>query len=182
MTTQCIELQVLQVVRLVEVEALARRWDIDFRTQIDPSLSLTCDPTSLFRILFNLTVNAAAAVAAHGGSFVSVGVTCYKSEVRFEIRDDGPGLPDHVVGFLLPRADGIVPSGGRLGSGLITCCALARDMAGELRLLDTSPTGTAFRLVLPRGSTSGDPSLFTKRRCPCSGDVADHPACEHVGY
>lgn len=113
---------------------------------------IKCHQTSLFRILYNLTVNAARAVRAHSGSRVDLAVMRDGRTIQFVISDDGPGLPKHIIEHLYPRIDRPAPRGQRIGYGLMTAVSLAQEMQGSLHLIESGATGTKFLLNLPEQS------------------------------
>ncbi|WP_299153800.1 HAMP domain-containing sensor histidine kinase [uncultured Tateyamaria sp.] len=110
---------------------------------------LVCSKTRLFRIIYNLTVNAAHAIRASTGSQITIRVSQGCGNVCFSISDDGPGLPEHIIGHLYPRIDRPPAMGANIGFGLMTAVSLAREMGGRIRLLRSSPNGTEFCLMLP---------------------------------
>jgi signal transduction histidine kinase len=97
----------------------------------------------LFRVLTNLMRNAAEA----GARNVRVSAHHNSPTCSIEFADDGPGLPEPV------RADLFRPfAGSRRRGGTGLGLAIVRDLmvahGGEIELLDTSATGTTFRLIL----------------------------------
>ncbi|MEM8792419.1 MAG: HAMP domain-containing sensor histidine kinase [Pseudomonadota bacterium] len=146
----CIENLVRQIADLASVESLSGRKEIEFQCLVEDDVQINCNTPSLFRILFNLALNAANAVSKHGGSWVEIAVSQAYGRVYFDVSDDGPGLPDHVLAYLYPRVDTKHAPKGPIGSGLITAVALAREMNGRLRLIRTKSSGTSFCLELPQ--------------------------------
>lgn len=120
-----------------------------FRVSVASDVFLECHQTSLFRILYNLSVNAAHAIRAHSGSRVDLSVVRDDARIRFTVADDGPGLPEHIIDHLYPRIDRPAPHGMRIGHGLMTAVGLAKEMQGRLQLTRSGPDGTAFCLILP---------------------------------
>ena len=121
--------------------------------RVEPNFEIRCHDQSLFRIIFNLCINAARAVSASGGTSVDLAAEVVGDGVRFTIDDDGPGLPPHVLAFLYPSLDQQTRPKGRIGSGLITAIALASEIGGDLNLEDSSQNGTCFSLTLPFGAS-----------------------------
>ncbi|MEM7289542.1 MAG: HAMP domain-containing sensor histidine kinase [Pseudomonadota bacterium] len=115
-------------------------------------VKLTCDQTSLSRILYNLAVNSAFAIRTHGGTRIDLSVTRDGADIRFVICDDGPGLPSHIIGHLYPRLDRPAPIGKRIGYGLMTTVGLVKEMGGHLQLVSSSNKGTEFCFTLPEMS------------------------------
>ena len=155
----CIGQLVQQVVDIVGVDHLSSATEIMFSQAVERDLNLTRHASSLFRVIFNLTLNAARAIAQHGGSWIEIEVVQDYDRVFIEISDDGPGLPDHVLGYLYPRADGGIAPQGPIGAGLVTTASLAREIGGELRLIKSTPAGTRFCVVVPKSNLCGGPNI-----------------------
>jgi signal transduction histidine kinase len=73
--------------------------------------------------------------------------------VRVRVRDTGIGIPSHSAGHVFDefyqvnnherdRKKGF-------GIGLAICRSLARQFGGDIRLIDTSPTGSCFEVLVP---------------------------------
>lgn len=145
-----VERVVDRVLDLASVESLFGPRPVHFRKSVASDVALQCDAQSLFRVIFNLTINAVNAIMARGdGTRISIHVTRDDNQIRFEISDNGPGLPQAVLDYLFPRVGSAPVAEGRIGAGLITAVSLAREMEGELRLLSTGQDGTRFCLCLP---------------------------------
>lgn len=145
-----VERIVQEVANVVAAESVLGQQPIEFFISVADDVRLRTDPQALFRILFNLALNAANALARHGGTWIELSVAQARGQVQFDVIDDGPGLPDHVLDYLYPSL-GTRPAArrGRIGSGLITAVSLASDLEGELTLLQSNSAGTRFRLSLP---------------------------------
>ncbi len=122
---------------------------ISVSIDVADDLRIDCSTSDLFRILYNLSVNAAHAIACHGGSQITLAVTRHAQSIRFVVADDGPGLPDHIIDHLYPRIDRSELKSNRIGFGLMSAVSLAKKMRGALHLMQSSPSGTTFCLVLP---------------------------------
>jgi signal transduction histidine kinase len=123
---------------------MAARSDTGLVVEVDAdAASMVGDQARTRQILLNLASNA---VRCTPGGHVTVRVTRSAGEQRFEVIDDGPGLPAEVRARLFQRfaptsADGT-------GLGLAISHELATLLGGRLELVDTA-TGTTFRLSLP---------------------------------
>lgn len=120
---------------------------------------LTADPDQVHRILVNLLRNAREALEAAGlfeprrawdirvrAHHLPVSET--GPEVRIEIADRGPGLPQKARDNLFQPFAGGVRKGGT-GLGLTIARELAQGHGGDLVLLETSAQGTRFEIRLP---------------------------------
>lgn len=137
------------VANVVSIESTLSATPIEYFISVDADVQLITEGPRLFRILFNLVLNAANAVAQHGGSWIEVSVMQVSDRVYFDICDDGPGLPEHVLAFLYPNlGQPAAPRTGRIGTGLVTAASLASVLGGQLRLTKSTASGTAFCLSL----------------------------------
>ena len=124
--------------------------DISFSEDVPVGLSLRADGEQLYRILLNLVRNARAAIMATG----KPGEICVRAADEEEawtvtVTDTGPGLPPKTREHLFQPFQGRVAKGGS-GLGLTIAAELARGHGGELDLVRTGPTGTEFRLTIPK--------------------------------
>jgi signal transduction histidine kinase len=111
---------------------------------VPDATAVQADAGAVERVFVQLLQNAGAA----GARQVRIGADASRSEVVVTIEDDGPGLPESLreAPFrLIPAGPG--EDAGNLG--LATAYDLMRAQGGELTLLHTGATGTAFRLTLP---------------------------------
>ena len=133
----------LPLAKEVKQEVCAQYQRCAWRFDIPKPLKLYSDSNFLFRILFNLSKNAAEA----GASKLTLSAQQDKEKVQIILEDNGKGLPLRVRGNLFMP---FVNSGDRgYGLGLSIAQELARALNGELSLLDTDKTGTRFCLTLP---------------------------------
>ena len=112
--------------------------------EIDRTLAPRLDRTQIFRVLFNLMRNAAEA----GATEITLRAVEEDGAVTVDLIDNGPGLPEQARANLFRPFAG---SGRRGGTGL--GLAIARDLVrahgGDLDLIESSPSGTTFRMLLP---------------------------------
>jgi signal transduction histidine kinase len=114
------------------------------RNQVSNGLEVNVDRDQLFRVLTNLTRNAAEA----GATEVCVSAAQAGEVIEIDIRDNGPGLPPRAREKLFRPFEGSVRAGGT-GLGLSIARELARNHGGDLSLAESGEKGTAFRLTLP---------------------------------
>ena len=132
-----------------EIEAALPTRD-DHRVTIEDEshgATIGADRDQLYRLLLNLTRNAAESGAEH------IWIRAMAGPVRgiaIEIEDDGPGLPPKARDNLFKPFAGSARPGGT-GLGLAIGREIARAHGGELVLVDSAGSGTKFRLTLPQG-------------------------------
>ncbi len=111
---------------------------------VPPGLIVRADRDQLYRVLLNLAQNAVEAGARHLHltAAVSDGATL------IDIADDGHGLPPRARENLFRPFFGSARPGGT-GLGLAIARELMRAQGGDLILVETTGSGTVFRLTLP---------------------------------
>lgn len=126
---------------------------------------LVADFDQVFRILLNLIRNALQA----GAGRIEVAGANVQGEALVDVSDDGPGLPETVQRRLFEEQPGAAGNGR--GLGLPIAWELARNNGGDIVLLDSSASGTAFRLTLPAevDATRGEASESGSAVCPGGG-------------
>ncbi len=136
---------------IIEGENLAaREAEIDFVTDIPPSLMIRADRDQLYRVISNLVRNARQAIeVTRKPGTIEVGATEDEGEWRIRVGDTGPGLPQKARDFLFQPFTGGTRKGGT-GLGLAIAADLVRGHGGRLELLRSDEEGTEFMLHLPR--------------------------------
>jgi signal transduction histidine kinase len=103
----------------------------------------------LERVLWNLVTNAADALSTAGGDVVVRTRLVPDEGVHLSVVDDGPGIPEDVLGRVMEPFFTTKENGS--GLGLSICRALAWQGGGDLRIHSKVPEGTEAVLVLPLG-------------------------------
>ncbi len=129
-----------------EFRALATERELRFRYRATRAWVQT-DPQLLRRVLQNFLANAVR-YTERGG--VLLGVRHVRGELRIEVHDSGPGIPDSQQTAIFEefrRGDNAVGQG--LGLGLAIADRIARLIDAPLRLRSRVGRGTVFALTLP---------------------------------
>ncbi|MCB9886561.1 MAG: HAMP domain-containing histidine kinase [Planctomycetes bacterium] len=124
---------------------------------VDPACAATevvTDEDAVAQILFNLVDNAAKYARDAADRSVTLRARADGDRVALTVCDRGPGVPDAFRRRIFAPFDrGAVPTASNeqpgVGLGLALSQGLARDLGGELDLVDTD-VGACFRLRLPR--------------------------------
>jgi two-component system sensor histidine kinase HupT/HoxJ len=108
-------------------------------------LSIVGHETPVFQILVNLMLNAVQACS--DDPEIVVAMTAENAGVKIRIEDNGPGIPDALLGrifdpFYTTKATGT-------GLGLSLSYELARRIGGRLEAANAEGRGAAFELWLP---------------------------------
>jgi signal transduction histidine kinase len=116
---------------------------------VPEAMRITADRDQLYRVFLNLLRNARQAVAGEAGE---LRVCALKGQgvIRVTVADSGPGIPVNVLPHLFESFSGSGKSEGN-GLGLAICREIMRAHGGDISLLASGPSGTAFELVLPEG-------------------------------
>ena len=105
------------------------------------------DRDQLFRALLNLAKNAIES----GATLLSFSAgPSLEGGLDIEVADNGPGLPARARDNLFRPFVGSARPGGT-GLGLAIGREIARAHGGDLALVETSGSGTMFRLTMPKG-------------------------------
>jgi two-component system sensor histidine kinase PilS (NtrC family) len=122
--------------------------DVELSSDIhDAPLSLHADPAKIRQVVWNLIRNAADA-ASQGGKHVRVDVRRDGTEgAIIAVSDDGPGIPEHLVGrifdpFVTTKQKGT-------GLGLATCHSIVAEHSGRIDVETAVGKGTKFSVVIP---------------------------------
>jgi signal transduction histidine kinase len=134
---------------LEEVRELAGTGGAQISVDAAAAITVRADSGQLRRALLNLARNAVAATAAAGGHVV-LAARSLGDRVRVEVRDDGPGVPDHLLDqiftpFFTTREKGT-------GLGLAFVREIVRDHGGDVVVENSPGGGACFRFDLPSGA------------------------------
>ena len=127
-----------------------------------PPVQIRTNPTVLDRVFRSLTENG----IEHGGTDPQVELVCTRVEngrVTFEIRDDGPGIPEHEREVLDAGEETSLRHGSGLGLWIAQWGVTAMD--GSLRF-ETDDDGTTAVVTLPHGM---GPAVLNSETNPQAG-------------
>lgn len=125
---------------------LGRDGSVLWQNDVDEILKIEADRERMYRVLLNLAKNAFDALSGKG--IIRISAVHNENGVFIEIADTGPGIPAKIRDHLFQPFINSARSGG-LGLGLATAKDLVRAHGGDLKLVDTGPRGTVFRVSLP---------------------------------
>ena len=113
-------------------------------------LTVRARPDDLQRAVGNLADNA-----VRHGERVAIRLTATPAQVRIEVEDDGPGIPDErkaamLEAFVRGEDARTMDDHAGFGLGLSIARAVAQAHGGTLTLADRVPHGLVARIVLPR--------------------------------
>jgi CheY-like chemotaxis protein len=132
----------------------ARSAGVSLELRAPPELdAFVASPDAAWQILTNLLLNALA--ASPSGEVVHLEVDAAGANVRFRVRDHGPGVAAELRERLFVA--GVSRRQGGAGIGLRHAHRLALDHDGELALRDDGGVGACFELSWPRADTPPAP-------------------------
>jgi len=150
---EVLDLETIDLAKLAEEAArdtLARHPGISFDNKIDPKISAKADADSTYRIFQNLIRNAAQALKDKPNATITAEARNGGDRVYATLSDNGPGLPDKVRETIFtPFSSG--GGRGRTGLGLTISKELAEAQGGDIILVNSDTSGTAFELTLQAG-------------------------------
>jgi signal transduction histidine kinase len=130
----------------MRARALAQKAEVSLSGEAEPEVTVTARVANLAGlVLANLVSNAIEATPA--GGRVTIAARRSEQGVEFAVADTGPGLPHHVQSELFRPVRSGKRGGG--GVGLAISLRLAKHAGGNLELVGSDRSGTAFRLSVP---------------------------------
>jgi len=110
-----------------------------------PQLIAEVDVAKLHQLVLNLVRNACEAVAS--GGHIDVSVRLDDERCVIGVRDDGPGIPDHVKPRIYEPFFSTKEGGTGLGMSIVHSLV---SLHGGTIDLETGSRGTAFEVRIPR--------------------------------
>jgi signal transduction histidine kinase len=135
------------------------------KTDYDPSIGLVnVIPQDIGRVILNLITNAFYAVSSHAPKSpegdlqyiptVIVSTKLIKSPlgdlgVNVSVRDNGPGIPAHILDKIFQPFFTTKPTGQGTGLGLSLSYDIVKAHGGELKVETKEGEGSVFTILLP---------------------------------
>jgi signal transduction histidine kinase/HD-like signal output (HDOD) protein len=125
---------------------------IEIHLNLDRSIPpLITDKNRLKQVFINLIKNATEAMPNGGNIHIGVRYIFNKekeAQVEVTIRDDGPGIPDHIRSQLF-RPFLTSKGNGHAGLGLTIVNNIIKELKGTVTCESISNVGTTFQIMLP---------------------------------
>lgn len=124
---------------------------VDVSVDLESGLpELSADEIQIIQVFVNILSNAAHAMRSIGtDKAVHINVTRARSNIRFQISDNGPGIPQAIAAQIFDPLFTTKDVGEGTGLGLAICHRIVVAHGGVLELEDSSPTGATFVVELP---------------------------------
>ena len=137
---------------LQAVEYRTQRLNQRMSWQCPADLELDADPDLLGRVLLNLLDNALK--YSPSGSHTVVEVEAVEGGVRFQVRDQGQGIPEHMRKAVFDKFIRLEEEGAKTrsssGLGLTFCQAVVEAHGGRIWVEGNQPRGSVFIVEIPR--------------------------------
>jgi len=153
---------------LLRNELMASR--VETRLEIEPDLPMpVLDSNQMQQVFVNLIHNAAQAIAPTGGSgSVTVRARHWADGVAVDVIDDGPGIPEALVGRVFDPFFTTKPEGQGTGLGLSISQGIVSEHGGRITLDTAQGVGSTFTVYLPGGEEAA-PALTERPRTAAAG-------------
>lgn len=125
--------------------------NINLKAELDPALPKTmADYQQLQQVFLNLVINAEQAIkSAHGHGTIEIRTRLKDDMIQVTIRDDGPGIPSHIVGRIFEPFFTTKDVGKGTGLGLSICYGIINDHGGNIAVETGQGEGTTFTINFP---------------------------------
>ncbi len=119
-----------------------------FVAELDPELPpLTLNEGQLRQVFLGIAANALEAMGGQGT--LTVRSRRLRDEVEVEFEDEGPGIPDDILGRIFDPFFTTKPPGQGTGLGLAIAQGIVTDHGGRIEVTSRVGKGSIFRVVLP---------------------------------
>ena len=108
---------------------------IDWQIEAGENAAARIDPEDLTELLGNVLDNA----LRYARTRVAIEASRTGDEVRIAIRDDGPGIPEEMIGHVLERGGRLDETSGGAGLGLAIARDIATGASGSIALANGGP-------------------------------------------
>jgi two-component system sensor histidine kinase HydH len=134
------------VIRDVQSKAKKTQTLIHFEAP-DMLPAMKTDPLKLEQVLFNIIQNACEAFSKNVWVKLSIATIEAVTQIRFDIKDDGPGIPaQHLSNIFTPL---FTTKRAGSGLGLPICKKIIDSLGGDLKVESAAGQGTTFSIALP---------------------------------
>jgi len=130
-----------------------RQQQIDVQVDVRPELPpLAADPNQLQQVLINVLINACDACNRGGTIRIAGSRSDDGARVRWEIRDNGAGIPEQDLLAVFDPFFTTKKRGEGTGLGLPVAASIVRNHGGEIALASTLGAGTTVSILWPIAS------------------------------
>ncbi|MBM3933877.1 MAG: PAS domain S-box protein [SAR202 cluster bacterium] len=117
------------------------------------------DQHQLVQVVLNIVSNAEQAIlSSRGTGNILVSTSTHAGRIRISIKDDGPGIPQQLLGRIFDPFFTTKEVGKGTGLGLSICYGIVRQHNGDLTVESVPGQGATFNIDLPIIDQSGQPA------------------------
>jgi signal transduction histidine kinase len=129
-----------------QIDQLFRNSGIAIKLENNSKKLIHIDIEKLTRVFYNISKNAKEALKNQGNFYFKIYDA--EKEVIFELKDDGPGIPEEIRGQLF---DSFVTSGKESGTGLGLAIVkkIIDEHYGKIEISTAKGQGTTFFIRIP---------------------------------
>jgi signal transduction histidine kinase len=127
----------------------ARHKDIQLHLELGDLPPLWCFAGKLNQVLLNILMNAIEAVPPGGSISLTTRTNAERTEIQFVIADNGPGIPEAILGRIFDPFFTTKPQGIGTGLGLWISYNIVQKHSGRLDVEAAPGRGTTFTITLP---------------------------------
>ena len=124
------------------------------------------DARQLQQVCLNLLTNAVQAMTARGGGDLTVRSYVVDDAVRLEVSDSGQGIASNIRAHIFEPFFTTKKEGEGTGLGLSVSYGIVTAHGGEIEVVESSPSGTTFRVTLPSVSSPAVDSVGVREGGP----------------
>jgi signal transduction histidine kinase len=133
---------------------------IALRVQVQGDLWVRGDSVQLEQVLLNLLINARQAMLGKGGSLTLKAAAAEENEVRIQVIDTGPGIPESLLPkifqpFFTTKGTTKKDEARGTGLGLAICKDIIEHHKGRISVESQVGQGTTFSIHLPAAAGPG---------------------------
>jgi two-component system, NtrC family, sensor kinase len=129
-----------------------QRKQVDFHVDLGSLPRFWCNPGKLNQVVLNILLNAVQAVEVGARIEVRSRYDADQDEIRFEIADQGPGIPESIRARIFDPFFTTKPQGVGTGLGLWVSYNIVNEHGGRIEVETEPGKGTTFAIILPAGS------------------------------
>jgi signal transduction histidine kinase len=107
------------------------------------------DEQILKQVFVNLILNAVEALPPKGNLLISTHMSREKGYVAVDVKDDGPGIPSHILPRVFDPFFTTKKTGKGTGLGLSVSRNIIAKLGGEISVTSAPGSGTTFTVLLP---------------------------------
>jgi len=124
--------------------------NIEIRTEYtEPLPPITSDSAQLQQVFLNILNNAIDAVHKNGTIVVRSQLIAKGKEIAVAVADDGPGIPNEVIGKIFDPFFTTKEVGSGTGLGLSISYSIIEKLGGRILVSSQEGKGTTFTICLP---------------------------------